>query len=107
MDPADQVEGLDPNECFAAGMAILSGSSSSSQRDRAIAVIEAASAHGLPDATEKSAQGPLSAFELTQFFHYGPGQEFKLHHDYLDPANPEYRKHLDTNDNGSRLSSFI
>jgi len=256
MDSADQVEGLDPHECFAAGMAILSGSNSGAERDRAIASIEAASAHGLADATEKCAlfeaigiarppswarafdqlqlaaeQGsaiaqrqllilakaspnpgqqpgagqagwepvrdrinlgqllgsgarqnlsdsprvrvirgfaspaechwlierarprlkpamiydgeghqvvdparsnsaiefqipdmdlvieiirnrisralrvPLAAFELTQFFHYGPGQEFKLHHDYLDPSNPEHRKHLDCH--GQRIATFL
>ena len=55
MDSADQVEGLSPHECFAVGMAIFSGSNSSSQLDRAIALIEAASAHGVADATEKCA----------------------------------------------------
>ena len=55
MDSADQVGGLGPDECFAAGMAILSGSNSISQLDRAIALIEAASAHGVPEATEKCA----------------------------------------------------
>jgi len=256
MDSADQVEGLGPHECFAAGMAIFSGSNPSSQLDRAIALIEAASAHGVPEATEKCAlfeaigigrppsweraldrlqlaaeQGsviaqrqllvlsraspdpgqqaladqadwrsvrdqikldellgsgvrqslsdsprvriirrfaspaecdwlierarprlksamiydgegnhvadpgrsnratefqisdtdivveiirsrisralrvPLAAFELTQFLHYGPGQEFKLHHDFLDPSNPVHRKHLDTH--GQRIATFL
>jgi prolyl 4-hydroxylase len=256
MDSADQVEGLGPQECFAAGMVIFSEANSSSQLDRAIALIEAASAHGVPDATEKCAlfeaigiarppswaraldqlqlaaeqgstiaQGqllilakaspnlgqqapadqadwrsvrdrinleqllgsgerqplsetprvriirgfaspaechwliecarprlkpamiydcegrhvvdparsnsaiefhipdmdlvieiirnrisravrvPLAMFELTQFFHYEPGQEFKLHHDFLDPSNPEHRKHLDTH--GQRIATFL
>jgi len=48
---------------------------------------------------------PLAAFELTQFLHYQPGQEFRLHHDYLDPSNPEHRKHLDTH--GQRIATFL
>jgi hypothetical protein len=48
---------------------------------------------------------PLAAFELTQFLHYRPGQEFRLHHDYLDPANPEHRKHLETH--GQRIATFL
>jgi prolyl 4-hydroxylase len=48
---------------------------------------------------------PLAAFELTQIFHYGAGQEFKLHHDFLDAANPEHRKHLETH--GQRIATFL
>jgi len=48
---------------------------------------------------------PLAVFELTQLLHYGPSQEFKVHHDYLDPSNPVHRKHLDTH--GQRIATFL
>jgi hypothetical protein len=48
---------------------------------------------------------PLPVFELTQIFHYSPGEEFKLHHDFLDPDNAEHRKHLATH--GQRIATFL
>jgi prolyl 4-hydroxylase len=48
---------------------------------------------------------PLAVFELTQSFRYGPSQEFKLHHDFLDPSNPVHRQHLDTH--GQRIATFL
>lgn len=48
---------------------------------------------------------PLPVFELTQVFHYAPGEEFRLHHDYLDPSNPDHRKHLA--DHGQRIATFL
>jgi hypothetical protein len=48
---------------------------------------------------------PLPVFELTQVFHYAPGEEFRLHHDFLDPANADHRKHLAAH--GQRIATFL
>lgn len=37
---------------------------------------------------------PIPLFEPSQLLHYSVGQQFKPHHDYLDPANPAYAEDL-------------
>src|SRR6185295_14371732 len=37
---------------------------------------------------------PVPLFEPSQLLHYSVGQRFKLHHDFLDPANPAYAESL-------------
>ena len=48
---------------------------------------------------------PLPVLELTQVFHYSPGEEFKEHHDFLDPENPEHQRHLASH--GQRIATFL
>jgi len=48
---------------------------------------------------------PVSAFEPTQVFHYGPGQRFARHHDYLDPRLPGHAAEIARN--GQRGVTFL
>ena len=48
---------------------------------------------------------PVPLFEPSQILHYAPGQRFKAHHDFLDPANPAYRDSLMTF--GQRIATFL
>jgi hypothetical protein len=47
---------------------------------------------------------PIPVFEPTQVLHYNPGEEFKPHHDFLDPANPAHGGQLA---NGQRIATFL
>jgi hypothetical protein len=47
---------------------------------------------------------PLPYFEPTQVLHYAPGQQFRPHFDFMDPANPAYRQHLV---GGQRIITFL
>ncbi|HET7605405.1 MAG TPA: 2OG-Fe(II) oxygenase [Sphingomicrobium sp.] len=47
---------------------------------------------------------PLPLFEPTQVLHYAPGQEFRPHFDFLDPANPAYGEELRR---GQRVATFL
>lgn len=47
---------------------------------------------------------PLPLFEPTQVFRYAIGQEFRPHHDFLDPANEAYRDKLFA---GQRIATFL
>ena len=47
---------------------------------------------------------PVPVFEPTQVLHYNVGEEFKLHHDFLDPANPNHGNLLDF---GQRIATFL
>jgi prolyl 4-hydroxylase len=47
---------------------------------------------------------PLPLFEPTQVLHYTPGQEFRPHFDFLNPANPAYREELRR---GQRIVTFL
>jgi hypothetical protein len=47
---------------------------------------------------------PLTHFEPTQVLHYSPGQEFRPHFDFLNPANPALREKLRT---GQRVGTFL
>ena len=47
---------------------------------------------------------PVPLFEPTQVLHYSVGQEFRAHHDYIDPANPAYRDQLLA---GQRIATFL
>ena len=47
---------------------------------------------------------PVPVFEPTQVLHYNVGEEFKLHHDFLDPANPNHDNFLDF---GQRIATFL
>jgi prolyl 4-hydroxylase len=46
---------------------------------------------------------PLPLFEPTQVLHYAPGQEFRPHFDFLDPANPAYGEELRR---GQRVATY-
>jgi hypothetical protein len=48
---------------------------------------------------------PLPVFEPTQILHYEVGEEFKLHHDFLDPTNPAL--HEDLRQQGQRIATFL
>ena len=48
---------------------------------------------------------PAPLFEPTQLLHYAVGQRFKLHHDFLDPANPAYQDSLGRF--GQRIATFL
>lgn len=37
---------------------------------------------------------PVPLFEPTQVLHYAVGQQFRPHHDFLDPATPGFAEHL-------------
>lgn len=37
---------------------------------------------------------PVPIFEPVQVLHYSVGQQFREHHDFLDPTNPEYAEEL-------------
>ena len=47
---------------------------------------------------------PVPVFEPTQILHYGVGQEFKPHYDFIDPANPNYSRQLSQ---GQRIATFL
>jgi len=47
---------------------------------------------------------PLPQFEPTQLLHYAPGQEFRPHFDFMNPANPAYREELRR---GQRVGTFL
>ena len=47
---------------------------------------------------------PLPLFEPTQVFHYSVGEEFRPHHDFLDPGNEAYREQLVA---GQRIATFL
>lgn len=47
---------------------------------------------------------PLPLFEPTQVLHYSVGQEFRPHHDYLDPSNEGYRDLLLS---GQRIATLL
>ena len=48
---------------------------------------------------------PVPLFEPSQVLHYAVGQRFKLHHDFLDPANPAYQDTLTRF--GQRIATFL
>lgn len=48
---------------------------------------------------------PPPMFEVTQILHYSVGQEFALHHDYLDPENPAHLPRLRAG--GQRIATFL
>jgi len=48
---------------------------------------------------------PLPHFEASQVLHYGPGQEFKPHHDYFDPASEGFQEEISMR--GQRVATFI
>jgi hypothetical protein len=47
---------------------------------------------------------PVPFFEPTQILHYAPGEEFRPHHDYLDPANDSHGRELAR---GQRIGTFL
>lgn len=48
---------------------------------------------------------PEPVFETPQVMHYTVGQEFKLHHDYLDPKQPGHA--MDMKQRGQRIATFL
>jgi len=48
---------------------------------------------------------PEHIFEVPQVMHYAPGQEFTLHHDYLDPGQPGHA--ADIARRGQRMGTFL
>lgn len=48
---------------------------------------------------------PESIFETPQVMHYTVGQEFKVHHDYLDPRLPGHA--IDIERRGQRIATFL
>jgi predicted 2-oxoglutarate/Fe(II)-dependent dioxygenase YbiX len=48
---------------------------------------------------------PLPVFEPPQIMHYSVGEEFRLHHDYLDPARPGDRDQIERL--GQRIATFL
>lgn len=48
---------------------------------------------------------PLPHFEVSQVLHYAPGQEFKPHHDYFDPAAEGFNREI--SDRGQRIATLI
>lgn len=48
---------------------------------------------------------PLAHHEPTNVLHYKPGQEFKRHHDFLDPGLPAGAR--DIQNNGQRIATFL
>jgi hypothetical protein len=48
---------------------------------------------------------PEPIFEVPQVMHYAPGQEFRPHHDFLDPALPGHRGDLARR--GQRIGTFL
>lgn len=47
---------------------------------------------------------PVPLFEPTQVLHYSVGQEFRPHHDYIDPSSDAYRDQLLS---GQRIATFL
>jgi prolyl 4-hydroxylase len=52
-----------------------------------------------------AARVPVPVFEPTQILHYAVGQEFKPHHDFLDPASPTHHDQLRLS--GQRIATFL
>jgi hypothetical protein len=48
---------------------------------------------------------PLPVFELTQVLHYSVGQEFRRHHDFLDPVTPGHEEQIRSR--GQRIATFL
>jgi len=48
---------------------------------------------------------PESIFEVPQLMHYGPGEEFTVHHDYLDPNHGGHA--ADIARRGQRIGTFL
>ena len=48
---------------------------------------------------------PLPLFETSQVLHYSVGQEFRPHHDFLDPKNEAHRVHFA--EQGQRIATFL
>ena len=48
---------------------------------------------------------PLPRFEVSQVLHYAPGQEFKPHHDYFDPAAEGFQQEIA--ERGQRVATFL
>jgi hypothetical protein len=48
---------------------------------------------------------PLRNFEVSQVLHYAPGQEFKPHHDYFDPAAEAFREEIAKR--GQRVATLL
>jgi prolyl 4-hydroxylase len=48
---------------------------------------------------------PVPLFEASQVLHYSVGQQFKPHHDFLDPDNPAYDEDLIRF--GQRIATFL
>lgn len=48
---------------------------------------------------------PLPQFEVSQVLHYAPGQEFKPHHDYFDPAAAGFQEEIASR--GQRIATFL
>lgn len=48
---------------------------------------------------------PLLNFEASQVLHYAPGEEFKPHHDYFDPAAKGYQEEIALR--GQRVATFL
>jgi hypothetical protein len=48
---------------------------------------------------------PLPVFETAQIMHYRPGEEFRPHHDFLDPARPGHGSQLARF--GQRIATFL
>lgn len=48
---------------------------------------------------------PLQRFEVSQVLHYAPGQEFKPHHDYFDPAAEGFQEEIAKR--GQRVATFL
>jgi len=48
---------------------------------------------------------PLQRFEVSQVLHYAPGQEFKPHHDYFDPASEGFQEEI--TQRGQRVATFL
>lgn len=48
---------------------------------------------------------PLAWFEPPQVLHYASGQEFRAHHDFLDPANEGHRRQIARG--GQRILTFL
>lgn len=48
---------------------------------------------------------PLQCFEVSQVLHYAPGQEFKPHHDYFDPAAEGFQEEI--TQRGQRVATFL
>jgi len=48
---------------------------------------------------------PVAVFEPPQVMHYGPGEEFRPHHDFLDPAQPGHASELARF--GQRIATFL
>lgn len=47
---------------------------------------------------------PVPLFEPTQVFHYSVGQEFRPHHDFIDPSSGAYRQQVLS---GQRIATFV